>query len=227
MANNCYFCEGRVRSLLGYAWLYIFFCQLLCVAGPCAQTKYMKYGYLYESRYSTPDDKEKLKPFGVTEFYYDTLHSKRPELDKLLSIVVSGDIIYVPRFSQLGRTYKQMFFLAEKLLHQGVKLYSVEDDLDLSIFFALGEADRQYLLAKNPDILKQRFTLGARGKPMGRKPKDEAIKLKALEMYSLGRALWEIRKETDLSNTTIYKTVRKHQAQMDFSFDPDEYYKSK
>lgn len=162
--------------------------------------------------------------YGVSEIYEDARGLDRPELARLMERMSDGDIMYVVRLSQLGRTFKQMILLSETLRDKGVKMFSLFEKLDLTIFFSLAEADKAYLLEKNPAILEKKAVYGRRGNIMGRKPIDESIKQKALELYRLGRPLREIREKTGLSNTTIYKTIRKHQAGMDMTYDLDEYY---
>jgi len=183
----------------------------------------MRYGYIYKGQMHTDLDEEHLAPYLIEELFVDERGYDRPALKEVLSKLSEGDVLFVPRFSHLGRTYKQMILLAGEMKQKGAKIYAAHEKADMTIFLILGETDKAHLFNKNPNILSPKVVYGKRGRVMGRKPIDDEVKMKALEMYAEGRPLREIRSVTGLSNTTIYKTIRKYQASLDLAHDGERY----
>lgn len=74
---------------------------------------------------SLQDQENKLRENGVTEIYCDAFtgtKTDRPELNKLVAKVKSGDTIVVTKIDRLGRSLSQTSELITKLLDKGVTI---------------------------------------------------------------------------------------------------------
>ena len=64
-----------------------------------------------------------VKEAGATEIYADTFtgtKAHRPELDKLLNVIVAGDILIVTKLDRIARSATQGIELIQNLLDKGV-----------------------------------------------------------------------------------------------------------
>lgn len=74
---------------------------------------------------SLQDQENKLRENGATEIYCDAFtgtKTDRPELNKLVAKVKSGDTIVVTKIDRLGRSLSQTSELITKLLDKGVTI---------------------------------------------------------------------------------------------------------
>ena len=74
---------------------------------------------------SLQDQENKLRENGATEIYCDAFtgtKTDRPELNKLIAKVKSGDTIVVTKIDRLGRSLSQTSELITKLLDKGVTI---------------------------------------------------------------------------------------------------------
>ena len=77
---------------------------------------------------------------------------ERPELNKMIVEVNSGDIVYCESLSRLGRNLKDIIDIVEQLKHKGVRIVIVKEGIDtdtatykllLGIFGAVAEMERE------------------------------------------------------------------------------------
>jgi DNA invertase Pin-like site-specific DNA recombinase len=178
-----------------------------------------KIGY---SRVSTAEQshasqEDLLNKVGIDRIYLDTYtgsKASRPELDKMLSSLRSGDTVVVTRLDRLGRSAKDLLALSSQLEDKGVNLFVIEQSIDTSsaegkLFFtiisAMAEFERSLISARTKDGLEAARARGRRGgrKPVMTRAKQETAK----SMYSNGKYVSEIAKVLCVSRPTVYKAL--------------------
>lgn len=99
----------------------------------------MKYAYI---RVSTTEQNETrqvvaMEKHGIPaeNYFVEKISAKntdRPELQKLLSTVQTGDTIYIHDFSRLSRSTADLLQIVENLTARGIHLVSNKENLDTS-----------------------------------------------------------------------------------------------
>lgn len=97
----------------------------------------MKVGYVRVSTMEQNEERqiEGLSKYGIEKWYTEKVSGKnmdRPELQKLLSDVQNGDIVYVHDFSRLARSTKDLLDIVDKLNEHGVHVVSSKEGMDTS-----------------------------------------------------------------------------------------------
>lgn len=178
----------------------------------------MKIGY---ARVSTEEQNldrqlDSLKEAGCEKIFQEKItgtKKERPELDKLMEQLRSGDLIIISDLTRLSRSVKDLFSLVDQIEKKGANIKSLKESwmdtstpqgkLMFTIFAGISQFER--------DLISQRTLEGlaaarARGKKGGRPPKDEKdIKL-AKKMYEEKTySISEITKATGIGKTALYK----------------------
>ena len=157
------------------------------------------------------------KKFGVEQFYIDKCSGKnadRPKLKEMLSFVRKGDVVWTESISRLARNVKDLLDIVETLKKKEVTFVSSKENIDtstptgkfcLTLFGAMADLERETILDRQREgieLAKQR------GVYKGRKPKEydkEKFK-KMVIMWKHGQIKpKEIRKEFDITSTTLYR----------------------
>ncbi|TKI45577.1 recombinase family protein [Bacillus mycoides] len=141
---------------------------------------------------------------------------RRPELDKLLKEMESGDKLIITRVDRLGRNTKELLTLVEDLQARDITLFIMELGIEathrngklfLTILSALAENERELLSEKRQTGLKlakeKGVKLGRRGKPRGQI--QQAIELWKTKEYTIK----EIEKRTGVSKSILYREITK------------------
>ncbi|MGL5685298.1 MAG: recombinase family protein [Vagococcus fluvialis] len=180
----------------------------------------MKIGY---ARVSTEEQNldrqiDILKQIGCGRIYEEKvsgIKKERPELNKMLDQIRTGDVIIISDLTRLSRSVKDLFSLVEQIEGKGANIKSIKESwvdtttaqgkLMFTIFAGISQFER--------DLISQRTIEGlnaarARGKKGGRpKVNDKDIKL-AIKMYnSKNYSISEITKATGVSKTTLYRYI--------------------
>ena len=178
----------------------------------------MKIGY---ARVSTEEQNldrqlDSLKEAGCEKIFREKItgtKKERPELDKLMEQLRSGDLIIISDLTRLSRSVKDLFSLVDQIEKKGANIKSLKESwmdtstpqgkLMFTIFAGISQFER--------DLISQRTIEGlvaarARGKKGGRPPKDEkdiklAKKMYEEKIYSIS----EITKATGIGKTALYK----------------------
>jgi len=180
----------------------------------------MKIGY---ARVSTEEQNldrqlDSLKEAGCEKILQEKItgtKKERPELDKLLEHLRSGDLIIISDLTRLSRSVKDLFSLVDQIEKKGANIKSLKESwmdtstpqgkLMFTIFAGISQFER--------DLISQRTLEGlaaarARGRKGGRPKKDDKIIKLALKMYQEKTySISEITKATGVSKTTIYRYV--------------------
>ena len=180
----------------------------------------MKIGY---ARVSTEEQNldrqiDILEQIGCGRIYEEKvsgIKKERPELNKMLDQIRTGDVIIISDLTRLSRSVKDLFSLVEQIEGKGANIKSIKESwvdtttaqgkLMFTIFAGISQFER--------DLISQRTIEGlnaarARGKKGGRpKVNDKDIKL-AIKMYnSKNYSISEITKATGVSKTTLYRYI--------------------
>ena len=181
----------------------------------------MKIGY---ARVSTEEQNldrqlDSLKEAGCEKIFQEKItgtKKERPELDKLMEQLRSGDLIIISDLTRLSRSVKDLFSLVDQIEKKGANIKSLKESwmdtstpqgkLMFTIFAGISQFER--------DLISQRTLEGlaaarARGRKGGRPKKDEKAITLALKMYQEKTySISEITKATGVSKTTIYRYIK-------------------
>ena len=176
------------------------------------------YGRISTTDQNASSQEDALKKAGVDRVFIDTFTGtkmSRPELDKALDQLRSGDSLVVTRLDRLGRSTKDLLNLVGGLGEKGVQLEVLEQNIDTStaegrLFFTVVAAVAEF----ERDLMKSRTMDGlaaarARGRLGGRKPKLSAKQIaEVARLYAEQRPVQEIADLFGVSRPTIYRVVR-------------------
>lgn len=144
---------------------------------------------------------------------------KRTELESLLMNLEEGDIIIVERMFSLADTTRQLVELLKlferdrvviHFIHEGIKSNEV---LHISLLESM-----EFMTSFQTDIIKQTTTIGIenareKGKILGRPKKSDDNIQKAISMYhSSDFTLHDIKEETGISKSTLYRYLESAEA---------------
>lgn len=179
----------------------------------------MKFGY---ARVSTRDQSlnlqlDALKKSDCDEVFKEKVSSgkDRPELEKLLGLLRSGDTLVVWKLDRLGRSLKELLGLVNDFQEKNIGFISLNDSIDtttaqgrliFNIFASLAEFER--------DIIRERTMAGlmaarARGRMGGKKKglTPDAIQKAetAKTLYQQKMKVDDIAKVIGVGRTTVYR----------------------
>lgn len=181
----------------------------------------MKFGY---ARVSTLEQNldmqiDALQNAGCEKIFEEKMTGKRndrPELNKLLDQLRSGDTLIVYKLDRLGRSTFKLLELVDEFEKKGIEFISIKDNIDTST--AIGKAMFRMLavLAEmERDIIAERTQEGlkaarARGRYGGRPKTDKSKIDAAIKLYQAGdMSVPEIVAVTGVSKATLYRNINK------------------
>ncbi|KEQ11232.1 hypothetical protein GZ77_26385 [Endozoicomonas montiporae] len=182
----------------------------------------MKFGY---ARVSTTDQELEaqilaLQKVGCDEILAEKVSGRaasRPELDRMLDKLRSGDSVVVWRLDRLGRSMKHLLELVELLTSKKVELISLHENIDtttatgkmmLQFFAMLAEFERNLISERTKAGL---VAARARGKKGGRKPALDAkqIRLARSMLSDPDVSVTEVAKHFNVSRSALYRNLDK------------------
>jgi DNA invertase Pin-like site-specific DNA recombinase len=164
-----------------------------------------------------------LKTAGCARIFTDKSTGKldrRPQLDKLLEVLLPGDTVVVWRLDRLGRSLKHLIEVVTELGERGVGFRSLTEAIDTTtaggrlifhIMGALAEFERQLIVERTQAGLA---AARARGRTGGRPKVMTADKIRiAREMYdSRDYTVEAIATTVGVSRQTVYRDLEADQA---------------
>lgn len=189
----------------------------------------MIYGYARVSTRSQAKDgnslevqEQLLKENGAIEIYKDSFTGTkidRPNFDKLLSKLKTGDTLIVTKLDRIARSLTQGSELVTELINKGIKVnilnIGVMDNTPASklirnIFFSFAEFERDMILERTQEgkeIAKQQpgFKEG-RPKTYTKKQLDHALGM--LSINGGNSSYTEVAEITGISKSTLIRAVR-------------------
>lgn len=160
-----------------------------------------------------------LRSAGAVEIFTDAFtgtKTDRPQFDKLLSLIRSGDTLVVTKLDRFARSMSQGSELVSELIDKGIKVYilniGIMDNTPASklirnVFFAFAEFERDMIVERTQEgkaIAKQRedFREG-RPKKFKKEHVDHALDLLDTHSYK------EVETMTGISKSTLIRAKRK------------------
>jgi len=182
--------------------------------------KPMTLGY---ARVSTIDQNldrqiDALNKYGVDILFNEKMSGtkrERPELNKLIDRMSSGDTVVIESLSRLGRSTKDLIELMELFNSKEVNLVSLKESIDTNtstgkLLFTLMSALAQF----ERDLISERTVEGlraarSRGRMGGRPRINEDKVRKVIKLYVTGQySLREIQDLTGIKKSTLYRSLK-------------------
>lgn len=185
----------------------------------------MKIGY---ARVSTKDQNldlqlDELRKVGCDKIYKDFgvsgSKATRPELDKMLGDLRSGDVVVIWKIDRLGRSLKDLVTLVEEFKKQDIGLQSLHDPIDtttshgmliFSIFASLAEFERNVIRERTKaglESARARGRIGGRPKGLSQEAQKKSIIAKTL-YESQQHSIKDICDQLTISKKTLYSYLR-------------------
>jgi DNA invertase Pin-like site-specific DNA recombinase len=162
--------------------------------------------------------KDALRAYGVDRLFCEKVSGakkSRPELDKMLAILESGDSVVIESLSRLGRSVKNLSELMEMFNEKGIRLISLKESIDttsatgrllFTIISSLAAFERETLIERTNEGLA---AARARGKLGGRPKTDSAALKKAVALYNTGQySVTDVTELTGISKSTLYRALK-------------------
>ena len=182
----------------------------------------MKVGY---ARVSTEEQNEarQIKAFrdmGVDQTYLDKQSGKnaeRPELNKMLAFIRSGDTVIVESISRAARNTRDLLNIVETIRKKGADFISLKENIDtstpqgkfmLTVFAAMAELERDCILERQREGIA---IAKADGKYKGRKPQEidvEALKRECVKWRSGEQKATKTMQNLNMKPNTFYRRVK-------------------
>lgn len=167
-----------------------------------------------------------LKERGAERIFQEKMtgtKSNRPELEKMMLSLRSGDTLIIDSFSRLSRSTKDLIDMVERLNEMGVELISIKEQLDtttatgkmmLTMLSALSQFERDLIAERTVDGLK---SARARGRVGGRpRAGSESAKKKALALYNANTMTnKEIASIAGVSTATLSRWIKESKQKED------------
>lgn len=140
--------------------------------------------------------------------------SSRPELDKCLAMLRSGDTLVVWRLDRLARSLRNLLELVESLSNRGIHLRSLTEAIDtssasgrliLSVFGALAEFERGLIIERTQAGLAAARLRGAR---IGRPAAMNAGQVEqARTLIGAGHRVPDVARTLGVGRSTLYRAL--------------------
>lgn len=160
-----------------------------------------------------------LKESGAIEIYVDAFtgtKTDRPEFDKLMNKIQSGDTLIVTKLDRFARSMSQGSELVSELIDKGIKIYILNigimdntpsSKLIRNVFFAFAEFERDMIIERTTEgkaIAKQNPNF-REGRPKKYKKAQIEHALELLENNSYT----QVEQLTGISKSTLIRAKRK------------------
>ncbi len=160
----------------------------------------------------TVDQFEALSPYGCDEVFLEMGEVKEDaELQRLLTVVQSGDTVVTTAVSVFGKTLSHLSLILETLREREVRFVSVQEGIDTdenqTFYYYLSllsgnERETKRLLARQSIELSR-----SKGVQIGRPTLTEETVQKVQQLYNERKTLREIASECGISLGSAHKYV--------------------
>ena len=142
----------------------------------------MRVGYIRISTAGQHTERQDTALRDCERVFTDVCSGKdknRPQLNAMLAFVRAGDTLVVESFSRLARSTVDLLKIVEILRHKGVELISIKESVDtstatgklqLTLFAALAEFEREQMLERQAEGIREAKRIDADLIAAGQKP---------------------------------------------------------
>ena len=175
------------------------------------------YGRVSTSDQNAASQQDALNEAGCDKIYLETMagtKKDRPELNKVLDILRSGDTLVITRLDRLGRSAVDLLNIVTTLEERGVDFEVLEQSINtktpegkmlFTIISSFSEFERAIMRDRTMDGLA---AARARGRLGGRPPKfTPKQKAQIVRLYNDGMHVSEIMQMFSAARPTIYKVI--------------------
>jgi DNA invertase Pin-like site-specific DNA recombinase len=182
----------------------------------------MRYGYARVS--SKAQDYtaqvEALKAAGCEKIYSEKMSGKstngRREFDKLIRVLLPGDVVVVTRLDRLARSGRDLLNILHDLDAKGGSFVSLREQwcdtstsvgrLMMTIMGGINQFERELITARCEEGIAR---AKAQGKKFGRKPKLDAGERRMIaDRHGKGETMAALALEYDVSEPTIWRALQ-------------------
>ena len=176
------------------------------------------YGRVSTSDQNAASQEDALKASGCDKVYLETMtgtKKDRPELNKVMDVLRSGDTLVVTRLDRLGRSAKDLLDIVTSLEERGVDFEVLEQSINtktpegkmlFTIISSFAEFERAIMRDRTIEGLA---AARARGRMGGRPPKfTPKQKSQIVRLYRDGMHVSEIMQMFQAARPTIYKVLK-------------------
>lgn len=152
--------------------------------------------------------------------------SDRPELNRLIDDLESGDTVIIADLTRISRSTKDLLEIVDKIKNKGAYIKSLKDtwldttssnpynDFLLTVMSGLSQLER--------DLISQRTKEGlasakARGRNGGRPSKQNEKAEMVMALYDSGMKIVDIVRNTELSRSTVNRIIKNHSSKAEIS----------
>jgi DNA invertase Pin-like site-specific DNA recombinase len=190
----------------------------------------MRIGY---ARVSTTDQKldpqlDALGAAGCEQVFQEkTTGTKRerPELQRLLAHLRTGDVVVIWKLDRLARSMKDLVSLVNEIEGKGAGLHSLNDHIDTTtphgkftfhVFAALAEFERDIISERTKAGLAAARARGRKGgRPKGLSKQAQHKAIIAEKLYTDGElSIREICQQLSISKSTLYNYLRHREVEI-------------
>ena len=171
------------------------------------------------ARVSTDDQSldsqtDALLAAGAERVFADKISGSRrvrPELDKMLEQLRSGDVVTVTKYDRLARSLKDLLEIVEAIRERGVGFRSLAEDIDTTtpagrlvfhVFASIAQFERERISERTREGLasaRKRRRIGGRPPALSATQKDEVRRMRDEDQ----RAISEIARLFKVSERTV------------------------
>ena len=160
-----------------------------------------------------------LKEAGATKIYTDAFtgtKTDRPEFDKLMNKLQSGDTLIVTKLDRFARSMSQGSELVSELIEKGIKVYILNigimdnapsSKLIRNVFFAFAEFERDMIVERTQEgkTIAKQYPDFKEGRPKKYSKRQVEHALELLENHSYK----QVEDLTGISKSTLIRAKRK------------------
>ena len=175
------------------------------------------------ARVSTKDQnldgqRDALSASGAERIFADTITGtarSRPELDRMMTELRSGDVVVVAKYDRLARSLKDLLEIVDLIQSRGAGFRSIGEDIDTTtpagrlvfhVFASIAQFERERIVERTKEGLaaaRRRGRIGGRPPALSPAQKIEVKRMRDAEM----RPIPEIAALFKVSEKTIRRVV--------------------
>lgn len=140
--------------------------------------------------------RDALAAAGAERVFADTITGsarKRPELERLMTQLRSGDVVVVTKFDRLARSLKDLLEIVEQIKEQGAGFRSIAEDIDTTtpagrlifhVFASIAQFERERIVERTKEGLeaaRRRGRIGGRPPALSPAQKAEVRRMRDVE----------------------------------------------